>query len=41
MIGWGIGVIFHGLEAYNYNPFLGYDWEERKIKEIMDKEKNY
>ncbi|WP_298781605.1 2TM domain-containing protein [uncultured Polaribacter sp.] len=41
MIGWGIGVIFHGLEVYNYNPILGHDWEERKIKEIMDKEKNY
>ena len=38
MIGWGIGVIFHGLEAYNYNPFLGKDWEERKIKELMNQE---
>lgn len=38
MIGWGIGIIFHWLEANNYNVFLGRNWEERKIKEIMDEE---
>ncbi|MDY0779228.1 2TM domain-containing protein [Tenacibaculum sp. IB213877] len=37
--GWGIGVIFHGLEAFGYNLFLGKDWEERKIKEMMNKNK--
>ncbi|QMU63992.1 MAG: histidine kinase [Flavobacteriaceae bacterium] len=36
MIGWGIGIIFHWLEANNYNIFLGKNWEERKIKEIMN-----
>ena len=36
MIGWGIGVFFHWLEANNYNVFLGKNWEEKKIKEIMD-----
>ncbi len=39
MVGWGIGVIFHWLEANNYNIFLGNNWEERKIKEIMDNNK--
>ncbi|WP_442266188.1 2TM domain-containing protein [Tenacibaculum sp. ZS6-P6] len=39
IIGWGIGVLFHGLEVYNYNVFLGKDWEERKIRELMDKDK--
>jgi hypothetical protein len=38
MIGWGIGVVIHGMKVYNYMPFLGKDWEERKIKEFMDKE---
>lgn len=37
-LGWGIGLLFHGLAAFNYSPFLGRDWEERKIKEIMNKE---
>ena len=38
MIGWGIGVAIHGMKVYNYMPFLGKDWEERKIREFMDKE---
>lgn len=36
MFGWGIGLTFHGLKAFNYNPFLGSDWEDRKIKEFMN-----
>jgi len=39
IIGWGIGVIFHGLDVYNYNIFLGKNWEEKKIKELMDNDK--
>ena len=39
MLGWGIGLLFHGLKTFNYTPFLGKDWEERKLKEFMDQEK--
>ena len=38
MIGWGIGVAIHGMKVYDYLPFLGKDWEERKMKEFMDQE---
>lgn len=38
MIGWGIGVIFHGLRVFNYMPFLGSDWEARKMKQFMEEE---
>jgi len=38
-IGWGIGILFHGLTVFNYLPFLSSDWEARKIKELMDKER--
>jgi hypothetical protein len=38
MLGWGIGVLFHGMKVFNYMPFFGKDWEEKKIKEYMDKE---
>ena len=38
MLGWGIGVLFHGMRAFNYTPFLGKDWEQRKIKELMDQD---
>ena len=34
--GWGLGLLFHGFSAFSYNPILGKNWEERKIKELMD-----
>ena len=37
--GWGIGIVFHAMEAFNYNPLLGKNWEQKKIKEFMDEEK--
>ena len=37
-LGWGFGVVAHGMEAYGYNPFMGKNWEERKIREFMDNE---
>lgn len=39
-IGWGIGVIIHGMSVFNYMPFLGRDWEEKKIQELIEKEKS-
>ncbi len=38
MLGWGIGVLFHGMKVFDFMPFFGKDWEEKKIKEFMDKE---
>jgi len=40
MLGWGVGVLIHGLSVFNYMPFFGCDWEERKIREFMEKEKS-
>lgn len=37
---WGIGLSAHGLSVFLPGMILGNDWEERKIKELMDKEKN-
>jgi sensor histidine kinase YesM len=39
-IGWGIGVAVHGMAVFNIMPFLGKDWEERKIRELVEKEKS-
>lgn len=36
--GWGFGVAGHAAETFNWNPFFGKDWEQRKIKEMLDKE---
>ena len=38
IMGWGFGVLMHGLEAFGYNPLWGKRWEERKIRELMENE---
>ena len=38
--GWGIGLIFQAIKAFSLNPFFGKGWEERKIKEFMNEDKN-
>ena len=35
-LGWGFGLLGHGLQAFGYNPIFGRSWEERKIKEYME-----
>ncbi|HLO73514.1 MAG TPA: 2TM domain-containing protein [Flavobacterium sp.] len=37
---WGIGLLAHGLSTFMPQWILGTDWEERKIKELMEKEKS-
>ena len=39
IMGWGIGLVFSGFKAFAYNPFLGKNWEERKIQEYMNEDK--
>ena len=34
---WGIGLAAHGLSVFGANWFLGNNWEERKINELMNK----
>lgn len=35
---WGIGLLFHGLYVYQDSFSFLKNWEERKIKELMEKE---
>ncbi len=37
--GWGIGLAAHALRVYGLGGFLGEDWEERKLREVLEKEK--
>lgn len=39
LAGWGIGLVAHAIGTFNINPVTNKDWQERKIKEFMDKEK--
>lgn len=36
MFGWGMGLIFHAIETFGY----GKSWEEKKIQQILNKDKN-
>lgn len=40
LFGWAVPIILHGLKAFDRLPFLNKDWEERKIREILEKEDN-
>ncbi len=35
---WGIGLFIHWIKVFNPNVIFSKQWEERKIKEIMDKD---
>lgn len=37
---WGIGIVAHFSKAFGYDPFFGKEWEQRKIKKIIEEEKN-
>ena len=38
-IGWGIGLTVHGLSVFAGRSFFGSEWEEKKVEEIMAREK--
>jgi len=35
---WGIGLVFIAIKTFYFNSFFGDEWEERKIKEILNKD---
>ncbi|WP_309642380.1 2TM domain-containing protein [Flavobacterium sp.] len=37
---WGIGLLGHALSVFLPTVLLGKNWEEKKIKQLMDQEKN-
>lgn len=38
LAGWGIAVVVHGLSVFVFSGALGPRWEERRIRELMDKD---
>jgi hypothetical protein len=38
LMGWGIGLAFHALGVLTFGRAFGAAWEERKIRELMEKE---
>lgn len=37
---WGIGLAAHGLSVFGRDIFFSKGWEERKIQELMEKQKH-
>jgi hypothetical protein len=37
LLGWGIGIVAHGLTVFGIGGFLGSDWEEKKTRDLMNK----
>jgi hypothetical protein len=37
LLGWGIALFVHALSVFGFGPAFGADWEERKIREHMEK----
>jgi hypothetical protein len=38
LMGWGVGLFIHALSVFGFGPGFGADWEERKIRELMENE---
>jgi len=38
LLGWWVGLIAHALQVYGSFTIFGKDWEDRKIKEYLDRD---
>ncbi len=38
LMGWGIGLAMHALTVFGFGRGFAADWEERKIRELMEQE---
>ena len=34
-LGWGMGVLFHGLRVFDKVPFLTAEWERRQVEKQL------
>lgn len=34
-VGWGAGLVFHALRAFDLIPFMGADWERAKVEQYL------
>ena len=38
LLGWGSGVLVHGISAFELFPFLSKNWESKKLREFMNED---
>lgn len=34
-LGWGLGLMFHGMRVYGTMPFMNADWEKRQVEKYL------
>jgi 2TM domain len=39
IVGWGIGVVVHALTVFSPMGFFSLDWEEKKVRELLQRSK--
>jgi len=39
LLGWGIGLASHGFQVFGRQRLFSSRWEDRRIKELMDKDR--
>lgn len=38
-LGWGIGILVHAVATFGFGGFMGRDWEERRLRELIEQER--
>jgi hypothetical protein len=38
-LGWGIGILVHAAATFGVGGFLGREWEDKRLQELMDEER--
>jgi hypothetical protein len=38
-LGWGVGVLVHGAATFGIGGFVGADWEDRRLRELIQQER--
>ncbi|MRX68267.1 histidine kinase [Flavobacterium resistens] len=40
LLGWGFAIVMHAMKVFRISPAFSKEWEERKIRELLEKENN-
>lgn len=39
-LGWGIGILVHAAATFGVGGFLGREWEDRRLQELIEEERS-
>lgn len=38
-LGWGLGLLFHGLRVFQFSPFDNAEWEKKQVEKYLNRKK--